>query len=208
MPDRTERPILHTHPGPSVPGNTIMPNLRKKGCPSCMELKSSISTYLYGHKFILFTDHKPMVKIFCSKKGLPSLAAARLQRSVILLSRYQYKIWFKQHSDSKWPEVFKVTTTSSSKTIIIELCRQLFASYGLPRQIFTDNGPQFVSDKFRSFLKHHVIKHLQSAPYHPSTDGEADQTFKNAMWAGIGEALSLQHITLSFICTCYYKEIS
>lgn len=36
--------------------------------------------YLYGRKFVLVTDHKPLVKILGPKTGVPALAAARLQR--------------------------------------------------------------------------------------------------------------------------------
>lgn len=42
--------------------------------------------YLYGRKFTLITDHKPLTAILGSKKGIPSLAATRLQRSALLLS--------------------------------------------------------------------------------------------------------------------------
>lgn len=37
-----------------------------------------------------------------------------------------------------------MATTTASK--MIEVLRQLFAAYGLPQQIVTDNGPQFVSE--------------------------------------------------------------
>ena len=37
-------------------------------------------TYLYGCKFTLITDHKPLTSIFGEKKGIPLIAAARLQR--------------------------------------------------------------------------------------------------------------------------------
>ena len=55
--------------------------------------------YLYGRKFDLITDHKPLTAIFGSKKGIPSLAAARLQRWAVLLSAYQYNIRFKATDD-------------------------------------------------------------------------------------------------------------
>ena len=46
-------------------------------------------------KFTLVTDHKPLTAILGSKKGVPSLAAARLQRWPLLLSAYSYEIQFK-----------------------------------------------------------------------------------------------------------------
>ena len=51
--------------------------------------------YLYGRKFNLVTDHKPLTSIFHPQKGIPSLAAARLQRWAIILAAYDYDIVFR-----------------------------------------------------------------------------------------------------------------
>ncbi|XP_037876915.1 uncharacterized protein K02A2.6-like [Bombyx mori] len=48
--------------------------------------------YLYGRKFILRTDHKPLVSIFGPNIGIPSAAASRLQRWAIKLSAYDFEI--------------------------------------------------------------------------------------------------------------------
>ena len=55
--------------------------------------------YLYGRKFTLLTDHQPLILIFGPKKGIPSLAAARLQRWATLLSAYNYDICYKSSKE-------------------------------------------------------------------------------------------------------------
>ena len=83
---------------------------------------------------------------------------------------------------SRWLEIERMTTTTSAKTI--EALQNLFARYGLPAQLVSDNGPQFTSEEFQQFLKRNGIKHITSAPYHPATNGLAErcvQSFKNAM---------------------------
>ena len=85
---------------------------------------------------------------------------------------------------SKWPEIIEMKNTTANKTI--EELRKLFASYGLPEQIVTDNGPQFIAEEFAAFTKGNEIKHIKSAPYHPSTNGAVErlvQTFKKSMKA-------------------------
>ena len=53
------------------------------------------NTYLYGRKFTLITDHKPLLSIFNPEKQLPVMTAARLQRYAVFLSGYTYNIQYK-----------------------------------------------------------------------------------------------------------------
>ena len=85
---------------------------------------------------------------------------------------------------SKWLEVIPVRSTTSSSTI--EVLRDLFARFGIPEQIVTDSGAQFVSEEFQAFVRSNGIRHLTSAPYHPATNGLAEravQTSKQALRA-------------------------
>ena len=100
---------------------------------------------------------------------------------------------------SKWPEVIPMATTTSTATI--RELRRLFASYGLPEQLVSDNGPQLVSDEFQEFLKKNRIKHLRSAPYHPSSNGLAERfvgTFKRALRASEFSVLTLHQQLMNF----------
>ena len=51
--------------------------------------------YLYGRKFTLITDPKPLTTILGPHQAIPTLAAARLQRWAITLSAYNYVIQFR-----------------------------------------------------------------------------------------------------------------
>ena len=89
---------------------------------------------------------------------------------------------------SKWPEVVRMNTTTSSATI--NVLRTIFSRYGYPEQLVSDNGPQFSSLDFNNFLQANGIRHITSAPWHPASNGLAErfvQTFKNAMTAMRGE---------------------
>ena len=73
---------------------------------------------------------------------------------------------------SKWPEVIQMSSITTSKTV--EALQALFAKYGLPEQLVSDNEPQFTSEDFSQFMKMNGIKHIRSAPYHPSSNGLAE----------------------------------
>lgn len=78
---------------------------------------------------------------------------------------------------SKWPEAFIIGKTDSQSTIT--KFRECFSRFGLPRAVVTDNGPQFVSEDFSKFLSNNGIQHLSSPPYHPQTNGIAENAVKN-----------------------------
>lgn len=56
--------------------------------------------YLYGRTFVLVTDHKPLHTILGPKTGIPTIAAARLQRWAVLLSAYTYTLKFKSSAEN------------------------------------------------------------------------------------------------------------
>ena len=51
--------------------------------------------YLFGRRFTLQTDHKPLAFLLGPKRGIPVLAVSRLQRWSIQLAAYQYDIEYR-----------------------------------------------------------------------------------------------------------------
>ena len=83
---------------------------------------------------------------------------------------------------SKWIEV-SVTNVATSYATIEEL-RRMFAAHGLPEVLVSDNGTVFSSGDFLEFTKRNDIRHVKTAPYHPSSNGQVEravQTFKEAI---------------------------
>ena len=74
---------------------------------------------------------------------------------------------------SKWIEA--VCTSSTSSTVVIEELRTVFSSFGLPETIVTDNGSGFTSGEFKEFLRGNGVRHITSAPYHPTSNGLAER---------------------------------
>lgn len=57
--------------------------------------------YLYGRKFCLLTDHRPLVSIFGPKRGIPMMMANRLQRYALFLSGYDFEIQYVSSSRNR-----------------------------------------------------------------------------------------------------------
>ena len=104
---------------------------------------------------------------------------------------------------SKWVEIFNVKSTSADQTI--EKLATLFAQFGNPEQFYTDNGPPWTSGEFDKFMKSRGIRHNFSPPYHPASNGLAEnqvKTFKHklktAVKAGVPEHLAIDRFLMDY----------
>lgn len=106
-------------------------------------------------------------------------------------------------SHSKWLEVVHMTTMTSTKTI--EVLRSIFASYGLPEEVVSDNGPQFTSSEYKQFLRSNGIKQTLVPAYHPASNGAAErtvQTVKSSLMKQVladKASVTLQHRLANFL---------
>jgi transposase InsO family protein len=69
--------------------------------------------------------------------------------------------------------------TTTSKTVIQKL-KGHFARFGIPKMIISDNGPQFSSSEFKTFVGDWGIEHITSSPGYPRSNGKAESAVKAA----------------------------
>ena len=81
---------------------------------------------------------------------------------------------------SKWADIKEMPNITTATTI--KAFAVYFSVWGLPSAIVTDNGPSFTSDSFKVYLEDCNVKHHRTAPYHPASNGAAEnavRSFKN-----------------------------
>jgi len=101
---------------------------------------------------------------------------------------------------SKWLEVFIMNNITTLSTI--NVLQTLFARYGFPEQIVSDNGTQFCSTEFADYCERNGIQHIRSTPYHPQSNGQAEryvETVKCALTKGCHDGGKVSDILLKFL---------
>ncbi|XP_036348039.1 uncharacterized protein K02A2.6-like [Rhagoletis pomonella] len=86
-------------------------------------------------------------------------------------------------SHSKWVECIDMGTNTTSSNTIAKL-REIFARFGLPRMVVSDNGTAFVPKEFQDFLANNGITHVTTPVGYPATNGQAEnmvKSIKNAL---------------------------
>ena len=113
LPDGSERPVAFTSRTLSTSEKNYA-QVEKEALPLIFGVRK-FHQYLYGRKFTLVTDHKPLTSILGPKLGIPPLAATRMQRWALLLSAYSYDICFRPttaHGNADGLSRLPVVTTS------------------------------------------------------------------------------------------------
>ena len=75
--------------------------------------------YLYGRRFTLITDHKPLTAIFHPKKVVHAMTAARLQRYALFLGGFDYDMEYKsmtKHCNADGLSRFPIQQTEREET--------------------------------------------------------------------------------------------
>ena len=77
---------------------------------------------------------------------------------------------------TRYPEIEVVYSTAMKSTK--EKLKKIFAAYGTPEQLESDNGPPFNYKEFAEFALEEGFKHHRITPLHPRANGEAESFMK------------------------------
>ena len=81
---------------------------------------------------------------------------------------------------SGWVEVFssKVGSKDSGSAGLISHLRRFFATFGVPNELSSDGGSEFISSATESFLARWGVHHRTSSSYLPQSNGRAELAVK------------------------------
>ena len=121
-------------------------------CPECIKNTSQKSEPLLSTK-------------------LPDYPWQRIGTDLFMLNGATYLLVIDYFS--RFVEVVKLKTTTSAS--IIEVLKPIFARFGIPETLMSDNGPQYSSQEFANFAKTYNFCHITSSPHYPQSNGLAER---------------------------------
>jgi hypothetical protein len=149
------------------PGMSVDVKKYVQGCDTCQRNKST-NTAPYG---LLQPNEVPggpweiiTVDLITELPESVDSAGNIWTAIMVVVDRFTKRAHFIQCSNE--------TTATDCATILYE---HVFKLHGLPRQIISDQGPQFASQVFQEFCNNLGIKSSMSTAYHPQTDGQTEQ---------------------------------
>jgi hypothetical protein len=105
---------------------------------------------------------------------IPDVPWSKIGMDILTYKRRDYLMLVDYYSD-----FFECEPLSDMQSrSVIKTCKKAFARYGIPHQLHSDNGPQFVSAEFAKFSGEWGFKHTVSSPGHQQSNGKAEAAVK------------------------------
>ena len=77
---------------------------------------------------------------------------------------------------SRFIEIAKLENTTAAS--VINNLKSIFARFGIPQCVVSDNGPQYSCREFQAFAQSYGFSHITSSPGHSSGNGEAERAVR------------------------------
>lgn len=103
---------------------------------------------------------------------IPSTPWTKLGADLFTLKKKEFLVVIDYMS--KFVVVAQLESIDSS--CVIKKLKNIFACHGIPKELFSDGGPQFTSALFKEFSKKWDFKHTRSSPHYPQSNGQVERT--------------------------------
>ena len=82
---------------------------------------------------------------------------------------------------SGWSEAYhmKSSTQNSGSSGLITLLKNFFGTFGVPQELSSDGGPEYIANDTEEFLARWGVQHRLSAAYQPHSNGRAELAVKS-----------------------------
>ena len=130
----------------------------KEYCQTCAECQLHSSHKTRAPMIPLPIIGEPFRRIAMDVVG-PLPRTSRGNRFILVINDYA----------TRYPEAIPLRNVTAKK--VAEVLIDLFARYGIPEEIITDQGTNFTSSLLGELYQFVGIKAIRTSPYHPQTDG-------------------------------------
>ena len=90
MDDGSERPVAYVSRTLS-PAEKNYSQLDREALAVVFAVKN-LHMFLHGRRFVLYTDHKPLLGLFGPERGVPAMASGRMQLWLMAMEAYEFQI--------------------------------------------------------------------------------------------------------------------
>lgn len=127
------------------------------GCDTCKEVKAPNQTLrpLMGQQRFVDT---PWERIYTDLLGPYPRSKAGNTHLLIVLDQFTKFV------------LLQPLRKADSISIVSFLEKSVFHMFGVPESVFSDNGKQYISQKFENSLEKYGVKHIQTAVYSPQAN--------------------------------------
>ena len=135
---------------------------------------------------------------------VPTLPWTKIAADLFTLRNKNYMYLIVIDYTSNYPEMIQLRDTTA--TSVIMAMKSTMSRFGIPREVVSDNGPQFSSQEFSAFARMYGFKHSTSSPYFAQSNGKAEkgvQIVKRLMTKSIESDEDIHLAMLSYRCAPY-----
>ena len=133
-------------------------------------VNSNLQDSIYSACIMSQRDSSPTREPLIPSK-LPDHPLQKIGTDLFYLKKSNYILIIDYYS--RYIEVIKLKSTTSQA--IIKALQSIFSHHGIPETVVSDNGPQYSSNEFDTFVKRYNFIHTTSSLLFPQSNGQVER---------------------------------